>query len=204
MLRERALPHPAAVIEPCLPRPGKQPPAGRGWIHEIKHDGFRIMARRADGRVRLLTRKGNDFSRRFPQIVAALTVLPVRSCLLDGEAVVCNENGLAVFDLIRGYRHDSAPVLCAFDLLELDGEDLRRTPIRGASTRYRRSPARRLGDRRSRRRPRSREIIFDAREIYLKAPLSFTSASITLLADRVVFGPNAAINRAYRNSEYPL
>jgi ATP-dependent DNA ligase len=46
-------------------------------------------------------------------------VLPVRSCLIDGEAVVCDENGLAVFDLIRGYRHDAAAVLCAFDLLEL-------------------------------------------------------------------------------------
>jgi bifunctional non-homologous end joining protein LigD len=56
-------------------------------------------------------------------------VLPVRSCLIDGEAVVCNERGLAVFDLLRGYRHDAAAVLCAFDLLELDGEDLRRTPI---------------------------------------------------------------------------
>ena len=54
-------------------------------------------------------------------------MLPVRSCLIDGAAVVCNEKGLAVFDLIRGYRHDA--VLCAFDLLELDGEDLRRTPI---------------------------------------------------------------------------
>jgi bifunctional non-homologous end joining protein LigD len=122
MLRERTLTHPAALIEPCLPRPAKQPPTGRGWIHEIKHDGFRIMARRADGRVQLLTRKGTNFSHRFPQIVAAVTVLPVRSCLLDGEAVVCDENGLAVFDLIRGYRHDT-------DLLELDGEDLRCMPI---------------------------------------------------------------------------
>jgi len=129
MLRERTLTHPAAFIEPCLPRPAKQPPTGRGWIHEIKHDGFRIMARRADGRVQLLTRKGTNFSNRFPQIVAAVTVLPVRSCLLDGEAVVCDESGLAVFDLIRGYRHDTAAVLCAFDLLELDGEDLRRMPI---------------------------------------------------------------------------
>ena len=56
-------------------------------------------------------------------------MLPVRSCLIDGEAVVCNESGLAVFDLIRGYRHAAAAVLCAFDLLELDGKDLRRTPI---------------------------------------------------------------------------
>jgi ATP-dependent DNA ligase len=129
MLRERVPTRPAVFIEPCLPRPAKQPPAGVGWIHEIKHDGFRIMARRADGRVQLLTRKGNDFSSRFPQIIAALTALPTRSCLVDGEAIVCNESGLAVFDLIRGYRHDAAAVLCAFDLLELDGEDLRRTPI---------------------------------------------------------------------------
>jgi bifunctional non-homologous end joining protein LigD len=58
MLRERALPHPAVFIEPCLPRAAKRPPAGRGWLHEIKHDGFGNMARRADGRVRVLTRKG--------------------------------------------------------------------------------------------------------------------------------------------------
>ena len=87
MLGELALPHPAAFVGPCLLRPAKQPPEGRGWIHEIKHDGFRIMARRADGRVQLLTRKGNDFSRRFPQIVAALTVLPVRSS--QGRRLFC-------------------------------------------------------------------------------------------------------------------
>ena len=130
MWRERPLPQLSAFfIEPCLPRPAKEPPAGRGWIHEIKHDGFRIMARRADGRVRLLTRNGTNFANRFPQIVAAVTLLPVRSCLIDGEAVVCDESGLAVFELLRGYRHDAAAVLCAFDLLELDGGDLRRIPI---------------------------------------------------------------------------
>jgi bifunctional non-homologous end joining protein LigD len=119
----------ATFIEPCLPRPAKQPPAGPGWVHEIKHDGFRILASRVEGRLRLLTRKGNDFSNRFPQIVTALSTLSARSCLIDGEAVVCNERGLAVFDLIRGFRHDAYATLCAFDLLELDGEDLRRTPI---------------------------------------------------------------------------
>src|SRR6516164_7155635 len=77
-------------------------PPSRRLAPEIKHDGYRIMARRdANGRVQLLTRKGNDFSRRFPRVVVALTALPVRSCLIDGEAIVCNENGLAVFDLIR-------------------------------------------------------------------------------------------------------
>jgi ATP-dependent DNA ligase len=57
MLRERALTHPADFIEPCLPRSANSPPTGPKWIHEIKHDGYRIMAQRADGRVRLLTRK---------------------------------------------------------------------------------------------------------------------------------------------------
>jgi bifunctional non-homologous end joining protein LigD len=88
--------------------------------------------RRASSRVagvRLLTRKGNDFSRRFPLVVAALAALPVRSCLIDGEAIVTDQKGLAVFDLIRGHRPNAAAVLCAFDLIELDGEDLRRTPI---------------------------------------------------------------------------
>ena len=115
-------------IEPCLPRRADKPPAGRDWIHEIKHDGFRIMARRnADG-VRLLTRNGHDFAGRFPLAAAAVAVLPARSCLIDGEAIVTDQNGLAVFDLIRGHR-PAAAVLCAFDLLELDGEDLRREPI---------------------------------------------------------------------------
>ena len=59
------------------------------------------MAQRADGRVRLLTRKGINFASRFPQVVAALTVLPVRLCLIDGESVVCNESGPAVFDPIH-------------------------------------------------------------------------------------------------------
>ena len=88
MWRERPFPQPATFIEPRLPRRAKQPPTGRGWLHEIKHDGFRIMARRADGRVQLLSRKGTNFAKRFPQIVAAVTVLPVRSCLIDGEGVV--------------------------------------------------------------------------------------------------------------------
>jgi len=73
------------IIEPCLPSPAKAPPSGPGWIHEIKHDGFRIMARRDDAGIRLLTRNGNDFTNRFPIIVAAVTALSARSFLIDGE-----------------------------------------------------------------------------------------------------------------------
>ena len=122
--------HPGlGIIEPCLPSPAKAPPSGPGWLHEFKHDGFRILARRDGAGVRLITRAGNDFSSRFPSIAMAVSKLPVRSCLIDGEAVVCDENGLAVFELIRQHGAGEHAVLCAFDLLELDGKDLRRKPI---------------------------------------------------------------------------
>jgi bifunctional non-homologous end joining protein LigD len=105
-------------VEPCLPSPAKKPPTGSNWLHEIKHDGFRIMALRDAAGVRLITRNGNDFTRRFPLVAAAVAALPVRSCLLDGEAIVTDDNGLAVFELIRRARHGAQAVLCAFDLLE--------------------------------------------------------------------------------------
>src|SRR6516164_4325810 len=88
-----------------------------------------FLSRRDSAGVRLITRSGNDFSSRFPFIAMAVSKLPVSSCLIDGEAIVCDENGLAVFDLIRGHGSKTSAVLCAFDLLEVDGKDLRRRPI---------------------------------------------------------------------------
>jgi bifunctional non-homologous end joining protein LigD len=127
-VRERTYPG-LGIIEPCLPSPAKAPPSGPGWIHEIKHDGFRILARRDSAGVRLITRNGNDFTNRFPFIEMAIKSLPVRSCVIDGEAIVCDENGVADFELIRGHGTAANAVHCAFDLLELDGRDLRRRPI---------------------------------------------------------------------------
>ena len=83
-MRERTR-RPSGLIEPCLPRPAKKPPAGPGWIHEIKHDGFRIIARRDGNGVRLITRNGHDFSDRFPFIKLAVAALPAKSCVVDGE-----------------------------------------------------------------------------------------------------------------------
>jgi bifunctional non-homologous end joining protein LigD len=125
----RRLKRPEPSFEPCLPRPAKEPPAGSGWVHEIKHDGFRTIARRDAGGVRLITRNGHDFSERFPLIVAAIADLKVGSCVIDSEAIACNENGLSVFEMIRWRQRDHAVTLCAFDLLEINGEDLRREPI---------------------------------------------------------------------------
>ena len=116
-------------FEPCLPRPVQHQPAGPGWIHEIKHDGFRIMAHRRGRSVRLVTRNGYDFADRFPLVTAAIEELPVKSCVIDGEAIVCDDSGLAVFDLIRGHGTNARAVLCAFDLLEVNGGDIRAEPI---------------------------------------------------------------------------
>src|SRR5262249_13367848 len=114
-------------VEPCLPSPVERPPAGSDWIHEIKHDGFRLLARRGAAGVRLFTRNGHDWTERFPLIVEALNELKVATCLIDGEAVTCNDSGLAEFNALRGRRGDVH--LCAFDLVELDGRDLRFQPL---------------------------------------------------------------------------
>jgi ATP-dependent DNA ligase len=119
------------LIEPCLPSPAAKPPSGPGWLHEIKHDGFRLMARRDPAGVRLLTRNGHDCTHRFPLIRAAVEGLRARSCLVDGEAIAFEADGVASFELLRGRRHDRQVTLCAFDLLELDGRDLRREPLEG-------------------------------------------------------------------------
>lgn len=116
-------------FDPCLPRSAKEPPPGPGWIHEIKDDGFRILAHRRGRSIRLVTRNGHDLGDRFPVAAEAIEALPVRSSVIDGEAIVCDDDGLAVFDLIRGRGTNAGAVLCAFDLLEVNGEDLRREPI---------------------------------------------------------------------------
>jgi bifunctional non-homologous end joining protein LigD len=120
---------PAGFIPPCLPSPAERPPAGAGWVHEIKHDGFRLMVRRDSAGVWLLTRRGNDWTQRYPLIAATVEALRVRSCLIDGEAVAWGDDGLPAFDRLRYRRADASVFLLAFDLLELDGRDLRREPL---------------------------------------------------------------------------
>jgi bifunctional non-homologous end joining protein LigD len=125
--RPAALP---AFVPPCLPTLAKTAPDGGDWLHEIKHDGFRLMIRRDVRGIRLLTRNGYDFSDRFPAVAAAAFLLRKRSFLIDGEVVVCRADGLAVFDLLRhGPRRNEDAIFYGFDLLEVDGEDLRPLPI---------------------------------------------------------------------------
>jgi ATP-dependent DNA ligase len=108
-LRDRI--HRGLPLEPCLPRPAEEPLAGPNWIHEIKHDGFRILARRDAKGVRLYTRNGYNFADRFPRIVEATAGLPVQSCFIDGEAIVFDERGLSAFDRLSYRQHDRAAVL---------------------------------------------------------------------------------------------
>ena len=127
-LRLRPLPA-AGFVPPCLPSGAKTPPTGEEWLHEIKHDGFRVIARKDGNQVRLFSRAGNDLTLRFALIVDAIARLRSQSCIIDGEAVACGDDGIASFDRIRHQQHDDAVFLCAFDLIELNGDDLRDEPL---------------------------------------------------------------------------
>src|SRR6266436_2387980 len=121
------MPLPLGFIPPCLPTKALQ--AGDAWLHEIKHDGFRVIARKDGDRVRLYSRPGNDLTYRFALIVEALARLRSRSCIIDGEAVCCGEDGVPSFDRIRYRRCDASVFLYAFDLIEFNGDDPRREPL---------------------------------------------------------------------------
>jgi bifunctional non-homologous end joining protein LigD len=119
---------PTGFIEPCLPTSAPCPPSDEGWLHEIKHDGFRVIARKNHKRVSLYSQSSNDLTERFPLIVEAMTALGARSCIIDGEAVACDDDGIASFDRICLRHYDKTVFLYAFDLIELNGDDLRREP----------------------------------------------------------------------------
>jgi bifunctional non-homologous end joining protein LigD len=98
-------------------------------VQEIKHDGYRLIVRREGEAVRLFTRRGHDWTERYPAIAAAAAELRARSFTLDGEAVVAGADGIAVFDVLHRRHKATDAMLYAFDLLELDGKDLRALPL---------------------------------------------------------------------------
>ena len=102
---------PLGFVPPCLPTKAPQPPSGRPWLHEIKHDGFRVIARKDGGRVKLYSRPGNDLTARFPLIVEAIARLRSRSWIIDGEVVVRDDSGIAQFNRIRYRSYDSTVIL---------------------------------------------------------------------------------------------
>jgi ATP-dependent DNA ligase len=117
------------MFEFCIPIRAKVVPDGPDWLHEIKYDGYRLRLER-DGRgVRLMTRGGYNFADRYSWIVEAARKMRQTRFVLDGEAVVLGIDGVADFDALHSRRHDEEVQLYAFDILALDGEDLRRLPL---------------------------------------------------------------------------
>jgi bifunctional non-homologous end joining protein LigD len=120
-------------IEPCIPTTTKRAPAGPDWLFELKMDGYRLMVRKSGLDVRIYTRRGADFTKRFPRLVDAVRRLRATSALLDGEGIVYDQHGMPDFNLIHSKEYDREVSLVAFDLLEKDGEDLRSRRLRSSS-----------------------------------------------------------------------
>ncbi|NKL63970.1 ATP-dependent DNA ligase [Rhizobium leguminosarum bv. viciae] len=123
-------------IEPCLALLKARPPKGDGWVYEIKWDGYRLSVHVEPTRIRILTRGGHDWTVRFPAIKQAALWLPVGTAILDGEAVVLDEQGRSDFGLLQqslggrgGRKSSSDAIFMAFDLLYFDGHDLRNSEL---------------------------------------------------------------------------
>jgi ATP-dependent DNA ligase len=118
-------------IEPQLVSSVDEPPEGEHWIHEIKHDGYRCQVLLERGRVRVLTRNGHDWTDRYPSIVSAALKLKCKSAIIDGEAIVQDGDGISDFDALSFAMRwrPNAIILYAFDLMHLNGRDLRRQPL---------------------------------------------------------------------------
>jgi bifunctional non-homologous end joining protein LigD len=114
-------------IEAQLAALTKSPPTGPHWVHEIKYDGYRMLCRIADQKVRMFSRAGKDWTADFPTVVAALARLPVETAWLDGEVVVLDAQGRSSFQALQNAIDTGSPNLTylAFDLLYLNGFDLR-------------------------------------------------------------------------------
>lgn len=119
----------SGFIEPCIPTKAVRAPVGPDWVYEIKHDGYRLMVRKDGEAVRVFTRRGVDWTKRFPRIVEAVRRLKATSVLIDGEGIVYDGAGMPNFDPLRSHNHGKEVSLVAFDLLEHNGDDLRKKPL---------------------------------------------------------------------------
>jgi ATP-dependent DNA ligase len=118
-------------IEPQLASSVEKPPEGKHWIHEIKHDGYRSQVVIEGGPARVFSRNGHDWSDRYPGIIRAAAILRCKSAIIDGEAIVQDGDGRSDFESLQSAMR-SRPysiILYAFDLLHLDGKDLRQQTL---------------------------------------------------------------------------
>jgi bifunctional non-homologous end joining protein LigD len=117
------------AFEFCIPVKGTKVPAGPEWLHEIKHDGYRLRVEREGDRVRLITRNGYDWTKRYPWIVESARKIRTKQFIIDGEAVVLGVDGRSSFEALHSGKFNDEVQLYAFDVLALDGEDLRDLPL---------------------------------------------------------------------------
>ena len=122
--------------KPQLATLAKAPPAGDEWLHEIKYDGYRMGCAISPAGVTLTSRNGLDYTKAFPEIVAAATTLDATSALIDGEVVVLLDDGRASFQALQ-QGHRAGLVYLAFDLLALDGASLLAQPLDSRKARLR-------------------------------------------------------------------
>ena len=129
--RPRTPPCPASST-PCLATLVAKAPDDKRWEHEIKFDGYRIQARLDHGKVKLMTRKGLDWTKKFPSVAVAVGKLRAKTALIDGELVAHDRKGISRFSLLQQditSGRQGRMVLCAFDLLHLNGADLKALPL---------------------------------------------------------------------------
>ena len=135
---------PKYAFSPCIPTRGTKVPDRPEWLHEIKHDGYRLIVQREGKRVRLFTRNGYDWSHRFPLIVEAALRHRPSSFVLDGEAVLLGVDGRSDFNGLHSRQHDEEVQFYAFDMLVGDGDDIRKLPLHLRKTNLARMLARRV------------------------------------------------------------
>lgn len=113
----------------CLPTKSTTVPSGLDWLHEVKYDGYRLRLERDGDRIRLITRGGYNWTDRYPWIVEAARKNRVKQFVIDGEAVVLGVDGISDFNALHSGKQNAEVQLCAFDVLAMDGDDLRRLPL---------------------------------------------------------------------------
>jgi bifunctional non-homologous end joining protein LigD len=116
-------------FEFCIPTRGTDVPHSPEWLHEIKYDGYRLRVERNGDRVSLITKGGYNWTDRYPWIVEAALKNRHKQFVMDGEAVVLGVDGIADFEALHSRKHEDEVQLYAFDILALDGDDLRGLPL---------------------------------------------------------------------------
>jgi bifunctional non-homologous end joining protein LigD len=118
-----------STFEFCIPTKASTVPDTPDWLHEVKYDGYRLRLERDNDRVRLITKGGYDWTKRYPWIVESALKNRMKQFVNDGEAVILGVDGRSDFDALHSGKHNEEVQLYAFDMLAGDGDDMRQLPL---------------------------------------------------------------------------